>query len=95
MCLGLSLRTGGGDLITGGDSAGEAFSEYTPLGAFNFVNSLIFPSAREVHTLLHLLEVLVMLAINWSPPPLCLLALKATEPAEEAIKRSITSNKLN
>ena len=56
MCLGLSLRTGGGDLITGGDSAGEVFSEYTPLGAFNLVNSLIFPSAREVHTLLHLLK---------------------------------------
>ena len=55
-CLGLSLRTGGGDLITGGDSAGEVFSEYTPLGAFNLVNSLIFPSAREVHTLLHLLR---------------------------------------
>ena len=35
-----------------------------------------------------------MLANNWSPP-LCLLALEATEPAEEAIKRSITSNKLN
>ena len=46
----------GGDLITGGDSAGEVFSEYTPLGAFNLVNSLIFPSAREVHTLLHLLR---------------------------------------
>ena len=36
MCLGLSLGTGGGDLITGGDvitggdSAGEVFSEYTP-----------------------------------------------------------------
>ena len=55
MCLGLSLRTGGGDLITGGDSAGKVFSEYTPLG-FNLVNSLIFPSAREVHTLLHLLR---------------------------------------
>ena len=56
MCLGLSLRTGGGDLITGGDSAGEVFSEYTPLGALNLVNSLIFPSAREVHTLLHFLR---------------------------------------
>ena len=56
MCLGLSLRTGGGDLITGGDSAGEVFSEYTPLGALNLVNSLIFPSARKVHTLLHLLR---------------------------------------
>ena len=56
MCLGLSLRTGGGDLIAGGDSAGEAFSEYTPLGAFYLVNSLIFPSAREVHTILHLLR---------------------------------------
>ena len=29
-----------------------------------------------------------MLANNWSPPPLCLLALEATELAEEAIKRS-------
>ena len=29
-----------------------------------------------------------MLANNWSPPPLCLLAIEATEPAEEAIKRS-------
>ena len=38
-----------------------------------------------------LAEVLVMLANNWSPPPLCLLAIEATEPAEEAIKRSITS----
>ena len=36
-----------------------------------------------------------MLANNWSPPPLCLLALEAWEPAEEAIKRSITSYKLN
>ena len=36
-----------------------------------------------------------MLANNWSPPPLCLLVLEATEPAEEAIKRSITSYKLN
>ena len=36
-----------------------------------------------------------MLANNWSPPPICLLALEATEPAEEAIKRSITSYKLN
>ena len=95
MCLGLSLRTGGGDLITGGDSAGEIFSEYSPLGAFNLVNSLIFPSAMEVHTLIALAEVLVMLANNWSPPPLCLLALEATEPAEEAIKRSIMSYKLN
>ena len=96
MCSGLSLRTGGGDLIIGGDSAGEVFSEYTPLGAFNLVNSLIVPSAREVHTLLHLLRcLLVMLANNWSPPPLCLLALEATEPAEEAIERSITSYQLN
>ena len=78
--LGLSLRTGGGDLITGGDSAGEVFSEYTPLGAFNLVNSLTFPSAREVHPFA-LAMVLVMLANNWSPPPLCLLALEATEPA--------------
>ena len=90
MCLGLSLRTGGGDLITGGGSAGEAFSEYTPLGAFNLVNSLIFPSAYPFA----LAEVLVLLANNWSPP-LCLLALEAMEQAEEAIKRSITSNKLN
>ena len=36
-----------------------------------------------------------MLANNWSPPPLCLLALQAKEPAEEAIKTSITSYKLN
>ena len=36
-----------------------------------------------------------MLANNWSPPPLCLLALEATEPAEEAIKTLITSYKLN
>ena len=78
--LGLSLRTGGGDLITGGDSAGEVFSEYTPLGAFNLVNSLTFPSAREVHPFA-LTMVLVMLANNWSPPPLCLLALEAKEPA--------------
>ena len=56
MGLGLAQRRGGGDLITGGDSAGEVFAEYTPLGAFNLVNSLIFPSAREVHTLLHLLR---------------------------------------
>ena len=46
MDLGLSLRTGGGDLVAGGDSAGEVLAEYTPLGAFNLVNSLIFPSAR-------------------------------------------------
>ena len=56
MCLGLSLRTGCGDLITGGDSAGEVFSQYTTLGAFNLVNSLIFPSAREVHSFLHFLR---------------------------------------
>ena len=74
MCLGLSLRTGGGDLITGGDSAGEVFSEYTPLGAFNLVIYLIFPSARSAYPFA-LAEVLVMLANNWSPPPLCLLAL--------------------
>ena len=36
-----------------------------------------------------------MLANNWSPPPLCLLALQAKEPAEEAIQTSITSYKLN
>ena len=36
-----------------------------------------------------------MLANNWSPPPLRLLVLEATETAEEAIKRSLTSNKLN
>ena len=36
-----------------------------------------------------------MLANNWNPPPLCLLALEAKEPAEEAIKRSIKSYKLN
>ena len=54
--LGVLVRTGGGDLITGGDSAGEVFSECTPLGAFTLVNSLIFLSAREVHTLLHLLR---------------------------------------
>ena len=35
-----------------------------------------------------------MLANNWNPPPL-LLALEATEPAEEAITRSITSYKFN
>ena len=35
-----------------------------------------------------------MLADNWSPPPLRLMALEAMEPAEEAIKRSIKSNKL-
>ena len=36
-----------------------------------------------------------MLAKYWSPPGLSLLALEATEPAEEAIKRSITRYKLN
>ena len=36
-----------------------------------------------------------MLANSWSPPPLCLLALEATETAEKAIKTSITSYKLN
>ena len=56
MCLGLSLRTDGGDLITGEDFAGEVFSEYTPLGSFNMVNSLLFPSAREVLTLLHFMR---------------------------------------
>ena len=56
MSLGLSLRTGGGDFVTGGDSAGEVFAEYTPQGAFNLVNSLIFHSAREMHTQLHLLR---------------------------------------
>ena len=33
MCLGLSLRTSDGDLITGGDSAGEVFSEYSGTSA--------------------------------------------------------------
>ena len=33
---------------------------------------------------------LVMLASNWISPRLCILALEAKEPAEEAIKRSIT-----
>ena len=37
-----------------------------------------------------------MLANNWSPPPpLAYWHLKPLEPAEETIKRSITSNKLN
>ena len=36
-----------------------------------------------------------MVVNTWSPPRLCLLALEATEPAEEAIKRSITRYKLN
>ena len=48
MSLGLTLRIGSGDLITGGNSAGEVFAEFTPLGAFILVNSLILPSAREV-----------------------------------------------
>ena len=77
MCLGLSLRTGGGNLITGGDCAGEIFSKYTPLGAFNLVNSLIFPSARESSAYpFSLADVLVMLTNNWSPPPLCYWHLK-------------------
>ena len=92
MCFGPSLRTGSGDLITGGDSAGEVFSEYIPLGAYNLVNSLIFPSAREVHTLLNIGDVGQQLESSSSSR---LLALEATEPAEEAIKRSIMSNKLN
>ena len=37
MSLGLSLRTGGGDLVARGGSAGEVFSEYIRLGAFNLV----------------------------------------------------------
>ena len=76
MGLGLSLRTGGGDLVAGGDSPGEVLSEYTPLGVFNLVNLLIFPSARKVHTLMHLgavAEVLVRLTNNWSFPRLRLL----------------------
>ena len=35
-----------------------------------------------------------MLANNWSPPSLRLLALEATEPAEEAIKSNKLNNKL-
>ena len=93
MCLGLSLRTGGGDLITGGDSAGEVFIH--PSG-IQFGLLLDLPFCQGSAYPFALSEVLVMLANNWSPPlPLCLLALEATEPAEEAIKRSITSNKLN
>ena len=95
MGLGLSLRTGGGDFVAGGDSGGGVFAEYTPLGTFNLLNSLIFPSAREVHALLHLgklAEVLVMLANNWSSPPLLFFALEATKPAEEAIKLSLCTN---
>ena len=93
MCLGLSLRTGGGEFVAGGDSAGGVVAEYTPLGVFNLVNSLIFPSASEVHAFLHLgtlAEVLVMLANNWSSPLLLLFAIEATKPAEEAIKLSLT-----
>ena len=67
MCLGLSLRTSGGDLITGGDSAGEVFSQYT----FNLVNSLIFLLSGKC-ILFALAEMLVMLANNCSPPPLAL-----------------------
>ena len=69
MCLGLSLRTGGGDLIIGGDSAGEVFSEYT----FNLVNSLIFLLPGNAYSFA-LAEMLVMLANNCSPPPLALEA---------------------
>ena len=36
-----------------------------------------------------------MLANNWSPPRLRLLALEAKEPAEESIKWSLTRYKLN
>ena len=93
MGLGLSLRTGGGDFVAGGDSGGGV-AECTPLGAFNLFNSLIFPSAR-VHALLHLgkiAEVLVMLANNWSSPPLLFFALETTKPAEEAIKLSLCTN---
>ena len=36
-----------------------------------------------------------MLSNNLNPPRLRLLALEATEPAEEAMKRSITRYKLN
>ena len=83
-------RWWGPGLVTGGDSTGV---ECIPLGAFKLVNSLSFTSAREVHGLLHLDalgDVLVMLANNWSSPCLRLLALEATEPAEETIKQSIT-----
>ena len=55
MGLGLSLRTGGGDFVAGGDSGGGV-AECTPLGAFNLFNSLIFPSAREVRTWVNLLK---------------------------------------
>ena len=58
-----------------------------PSGNLPFCQGSAYPFA--------LAEVLVMLANNWSPPPLCLLALEATEPAGEAIKTSITSYKLN
>ena len=65
--MGLSLRTGGGDLDAGGDSAGGVFAAYFPLGAFNMVNSLIFLYTREVHALIHLgalVEVLVQSTIG-------------------------------
>ena len=48
-CVWAPPRTGSVDLITGGDSAGEVFSEYTLLGTFNLVDSLIFPSLAS-HT---------------------------------------------
>ena len=94
MGLGLSLRTGGGDFVAGGDSGGGV-AECTPLAAFNLFNALIFLSAREVHALLHLgklAEVLVMLVNNWSSPPLLFFALETTKPAEEAMKLSLCTN---
>ena len=62
-----------------------------PSGSLEFGELLDLPFCQGSAYPFALAEVLVMLANNWSPPPLCLLAIKATEPAEEAIKRSITS----
>ena len=70
MGVGLSLRTGGGDLDAGGCSSGGAFAAYIPLGAFKPVNSLIFPSAREVHALLHLLRCWCSQQLELSSSPL-------------------------
>ena len=66
-----------------------------PSGNLQFGELLDIPFCQGNAYPFALAEVLVMLANSWSPPPLRLLALEATEPAEEAIKRSITRYKLN
>ena len=86
MSVGLSLRTGGGDLDAGG-SSGRAFAAYIPLGAFKLVNSLIFHSTRDVHALLqHLLRCWCSQQLELSSSPLISTGSHRAEEAQLTIR---------